>query len=127
MTDCCRIKGGRIEFRFNGQIYEGEGDVTIMPTNTTREEGATTSGKAIVRATPRSYGFEIENFVQTCDNDPIDLWYGCDLDATVVEVENGTRHLFTGGMMVGDPQANISQGQLSGMKFIADDYQKRSS
>lgn len=134
MTDaCCNdIIGGEIEIHafFNNGIpmktFEGMGDVRIQPTGRENTVGASSGGSLWATEAPRP-ARALLNFVNRCDNDPMDLFKGrCSIHVTVVELSRGIQHIFNNAVPVGLPEVNLSTGEVTGMEIACArrDYSK---
>lgn len=121
---CCNNFGGRIYIDANGtRLAPAEGDITIMPFNIARTALSNQDGSLAVQAKPKPYSANF-TFRKPCGKDWLALFISCGGNITIVEESNGRSHLFTRAVMVGDPQINLTTGEVTGISIAAEDYQE---
>lgn len=124
MDNCCNNFGGRIYIEANGvRLPPAEGDISIMPTNIVRSALSNQDGSLAVQSKPKPFSANF-TFRKPCHKDWLALFFSCGGNITIVEESNGRSHLFTRAVMVGDPQVNLSNGEVSGISIAAEDYRE---
>jgi hypothetical protein len=115
--------GGRIVMRLsNGTTFSLRGTLNINPAGQSNEPIINQDGSADRVGTPQGRRFDM-NFA---DN-------GIDLDAlmkadrfnvTFDEEFGGRTHYFTNAFIVGDPQVNRMNGEVTGLSGVAENYNR---
>lgn len=125
MDPCCnQVVGGKVYVSADDQRWEASGDVTIEPSNVSRELGATPSGRLTVVETAKPFRATLDMF-NFCKNDPLELFKRrCGLNFTVVEKSRGFMHLFTNASVGGTPSINLQSGVISGIEIASDQYSR---
>jgi hypothetical protein len=119
-----RVIGGKCHGTVNGKRFEFMADVTIMPATVSREGASTSGGKVYTteKAVPARAKITFGNFQSA---DPMDLYDAQDVfDFTVVESTRNIRHLFTSASPVGDPEKNLTNGEVTGIEIVTEKYLK---
>lgn len=126
MADACcnTIIGGEVYIVQGDRRFEALGDVTLNTTQVARTGKTTSAGRLVVTEESRPARAKI-TFANHCDADPLELFdMRCSVNVTVVEKSRGFRHLFTNASLVGDPENNLSNGEVSGIEIVTDAYAK---
>ena len=124
---CSEIIGGEVYIVANFQnapseYYEAMGDVRIQPSRVERTAGASSAGRVWVTEASRPCRV-IMSFANRCDQNPVRLYCSrCLIDITVVEKSRGFFHQFTNSLVVGNPEVNLSTGEISGIEIVTDEY-----
>jgi len=112
--------GGGIQGNF--VTYEGIGEIRIQPSKVTRTAGATSGGRLWVTEAARPVR-ALMTFANRCEQDPMRLFMErCEIAITIVEKSRGFWHFLTRAVIVGDPEKNLSTGEITGMEIAADNY-----
>lgn len=119
---CCNSFGGKVTATINGVRYTPtEADVTIMPANRSVSSQANQDGSASYTAKPRLPSADIK-FRNNCGIAWSDLLLKCSVDVSIVEEDNARTHIFSGARVTGDPDINISTGEVTGLKIEGPTY-----
>lgn len=122
--------GGRISMQIDGVNYSARGEVKIMPSTVSLENGVNRDGSGystvkpeLARAEctfdPRA-GATNENGAPLIYSESLLL---ASVNATIVELNTGTTHLLTGASFSGKPEIDTSTGEVSGLALETDRYQ----
>jgi Phage tail tube protein len=118
--------GGRISITAGTQRFTpSDGDVTIEPTNIKVDAKANGDGSPCYTASPKLYGAKIK--FRDSSSITWDDIVRQSLDVTIVEEDNNRTHIFSSCRAVGEPEVNISNGEVSGMEIRGQQYQKLNS
>lgn len=121
---CCNNFGGRIFIEVDGKrLKPAEADITLSPVNVVRSAMSNQDGSLAVQAKPKPYSANF-TFRKPCEKGWLDLFFKCGGNITIVEDTNNRSHLFSRAVLVGDPQVNLSNGEVSGITVAAEDYQE---
>lgn len=102
--------------------YEGLGDVRIQTSRIERVAGASSAGTLWVTEVSRP-ARALLTFINRCKSDPMLLFKGrCQLQITIVEKGRGIQHDFMNAIIVGLPEVNLSNGEITGMEIVSDSY-----
>jgi hypothetical protein len=115
--------GGRITFDFSGQkIPAAEGEFVINPSLYKKEMKTNQDGSSAVLLTPKQPGCKLklrnkagvnwQTLMQQTGN------------ATITEQDNGRTHLFTNCTFTGEPEINLSTGEVDGLMIEGGTYQE---
>jgi hypothetical protein len=119
--------GGRVSVTINGQNYSARGIITIAPSNATAQSGVNQDGSVYRTVAPKARTAEItfDRFVSA--NGEQLIWdervlTAVNFGATFIEQDTGRTHLISGAFFVGDPQMDMSTGEVSGLSIAGDAY-----
>jgi hypothetical protein len=123
MADCCEQFGGRISIEIGDDRFAPtEADIELLPTNVEVDGEANQDGSACYKVKPKLYEADIK-LRQPCGIKWDAKMRVCKVNATIVEIDNGRTHLFTGARIVGRPSVNLSTGEVTGLKIMGPAYQ----
>ena len=123
MAECCEQFGGRISIEIGDDRFSPtEADIELLPTNIEVEHEANQDGTPCYKVKPRLYEADIK-LRQPCGIVWNDKMRVCKVNATIVEIDNGRTHLFTGARIVGRPSVNLSTGEVTGLRIAGPQYQ----
>jgi hypothetical protein len=116
--------GGEMQFRLStGERLKMRGEFSVEASRyensvVTNQDGSNSKNVAL-KPYRLSCTFEDK---AAADYDALLREHG--VNATVVEDYTSTRHLFTGGFFEGTPEVDRITGEVSGLMFVSDTYQK---
>lgn len=122
-----RTSGGRVSTVINGVNYHARGVITLNPSNISVASGVNQDGKLYRTVAPKARTAEL-TFDRLVDIDGVPLKWAenimseDDLPITFVEDDVGVTHLLSGGFFTGDPQTDMSTGEVSGLGLAAQNY-----
>ncbi len=114
--------GGRISIKAAGfNLSPTEADIKLKTSGLSKEAKSNQDGSAcyMLKTMLRSAEF---NFRRPINVDPASLLGLKNIDVTIVEEDNGRTHLFTGTQFTGDPDENLSNGEVNGLKVEGGQY-----
>ncbi|MGJ4971020.1 MULTISPECIES: hypothetical protein [unclassified Bradyrhizobium] len=118
--------GGRISVTAGTDRFPpSDADISIEPTNIKVEAKANGDGSPCFTASPKLFGAKIK----FRDRSGI-VWNDVirkTLDVTIVEEDNSRTHIFTSARIVGEPDVNLSTGEVEGCEIRGPQYQKLNS
>lgn len=117
----CNNSGSRIHITVGGQKYSARGFVTVKPGNVETEAGANQDGSMHLSHKPVLPEMEIK-FSDKPGLVPEDLHQGC-IDVTAVMPDLDRTYLFTQAALVGRPEINMENGELTGLKVCSSQAQ----
>jgi hypothetical protein len=115
--------GGRITFNAFGQyIPPAEGEFQLNPSLYKKEMMTNQDGSGAVKLTPKQPACKVKlRNVKAVDWQAIMLQTG---NITIVEEDGGRTHLFTGSQFTGEPEINLTTGEVDGLTVEGGTYQK---
>lgn len=118
---CCDNSGGRVAITINGagvpRKLSVRAAVTIRPTTKETEANANSDGTMYV--TTKSVPAEAEiKLSDKCGLRLEDL-LNCTVDATIELIDMSRVYLFTRSRIVGRPELNTEDGEISGLKIAS--------
>lgn len=118
---CCNNSGGRIALTFNtnrGPMKVSvRGAATIRPTTVETEANANQDGSMYV--TTKAVPAEAEITLSDRCGLTLDDILGCTVDATLEMIDMRRTYLFTQSRVVGRPEINSEDGEISGLKIAS--------
>jgi hypothetical protein len=123
MAVCDSQFGGRVTLQIGSlRVSPTEADIKLKTSSVSVEAKANQDGSPCYMVKPMLVSAEI-----TFRRPPGVTWTKtmllCSINATIVEEDNGRTHLFTGTRLTGDPEDNISSGEVTGLKVEGGTYQ----
>ncbi|MEM6495633.1 MAG: phage tail tube protein [Pseudomonadota bacterium] len=115
--DCCISAGGIVRITVDGVVYPVRGSVTVMATEIEREEGSNIDGSIYVTSKPVPPTIEA-TLSDTCGLSLQQLINVKCVDITVELPEVGRTLILINGTIVGRPQLNPENGEISNVKFV---------
>jgi hypothetical protein len=124
MAICESQFGGRVSLKIGSlQLKPTEADIRLKTSQVSVEARANQDGSACYIVKPMLVSAEF-TFRRPLDVSWTDTMLLCSIDGTIVEEDNGRTHLFTGTRFIGDPDENITNGEVSGLKIEGGRYQQ---
>jgi len=118
---CCDNSGGRVALTFNGpqgpKKVSVRGSVTIRPTTIETEAEANQDGTMYV--TTKAVPAEAEITLSDRCGLTLDDILGCSVDATIDLIDMKRTYLYTRSRVVGRPEINTENGEISGLKIAS--------
>jgi len=116
--------GGEMQFRLStGTRLKMRGDFNTEPSRYENETVTNQDGSNSKTVTLKPYRVSC-TFEDKANIDYDALLREHGINATVVEDYTSTRHLYTGGFFEGTPEVDRLTGEVSGLMFVSDKYQK---
>ncbi|MCG6204198.1 phage tail tube protein [Rhodopseudomonas sp. HC1] len=119
--------GGRVSTVINGVAYSARGVISLQPSNITVEVDSNQDGSNFRtnKAKPRKAKCTFDRFVD--DNGTPLRWSEnimlmINIPFTFIEQDTGVTHLLTNGCFTGDPDIDLSTGEVSNLEIAADNY-----
>jgi hypothetical protein len=123
-SNCCNSFGGRVYFEVDGvRLSPTDADVILDVTDREVEAQANQDGSAAFIVRPRLPGAEV-TFRNNCDVDWAALTKKCKINVSIEEEDNDRTHLFTACRLVGRPRQNLTTGEVTGVSFAGQAYQR---
>jgi hypothetical protein len=117
-------KGGRVSITIGGVTYAPrEASVKVSPSRVSMENGANGDGSGYSTVKSKLASADI-----TFDRGKpsaiqwTDAMILSSINVTIVEIDTGVTHLFTGARWSGEPELDLSTGEVSGLKIETDVY-----
>jgi hypothetical protein len=123
---------GRVSIVIAGVPYSARGEITLNKSNISVEAKSNSDGSTYRTVTPKPRTAEVtfdQGSVLTAPDGSVMKWDETmmliiDLPVTFTEKDNrGKQHLLSGAFFTGEPQQNLSTGEISGLGIAADDYE----
>lgn len=110
----CSNAGGRVTITINGVRYSARANITVKPWNVAIEGGANYDGTfyTTVEPKPAEMSFTLSD---KCDLKLQDLQGMCGIDVTAVLEDVVRTYLFTNATIVGEPEIDVTNGEISGL------------
>jgi hypothetical protein len=121
--------GGRVSININGLSYSARGEIKINPSGLTADVGTNQDGTLYKTIKPKPISAEctFDRFVDV-NGTPLkwnkDLMLLNNIPITFTEQDTGKQQLLTNGTFVGDPQIDLSTGEVSGVSLAAEKYEE---
>ncbi len=119
--------GGRVSTVIGGVAYSARGVITLDVSNISVASGTNQDGTVYRTVTPKARKAEMtfDRFVTV--NDDLLPWDETlmlltNLGITFVEDDTNVTHILAGGFFEGNPQHDLSTGEVSGLSLAADSY-----
>src|ERR1700704_861305 len=115
MAVCESQFGGRVALTIGGQkLAPTEADIKMKTSQVTVEAKANQDGSPCYTVKPSLIECDV-TFRRPIGGMSTTNMLMCSIDATIVEEDNGLTHLFTSSRLTGDPEENITNGELTGV------------
>jgi hypothetical protein len=102
--------------------FEGMGEVRIQPSRVTRASGASSGGAVWITETARPVKV-LMSYINRCSHDPMQLFMQrCLVDISVIEKSRGFTHIFNSAHVTGDPEKNLTTGEITGIELVGGSY-----
>lgn len=117
--DACANSGSRVILTVNGTRYSARSSITVRPT--TKETEAESNQDGTLFVTTKAVPAEMEiTFSDRIGLDPNVLQQsGCGIDVTAELIDMNRTYLFTKSYVVGRPEINTENGEISGLKVAS--------
>lgn len=117
------VFGGKITLEFAGvKLVQCEADFVVDPSYFEKSAKANHDGSAAYMLKPKLVGVDIK------PRDGADIDWNAMLlmqgNATIVEETTGRTHFLTGCQLTGTPKANLSSGEVDGLRIEGGVYRK---
>src|SRR6266571_7986211 len=127
MGICDSQFGGRITLQIGAlRVKPTEADIKLKTSHVSVEAKANQDGSACYMVKPMLVSAEI-TFRRPAGINWTPTMLLCAVNATIVAEDNGRTHLFTNTRMTGDPEENLSNGEISGLKLEGGQYSSLSA
>jgi hypothetical protein len=119
--------GGRVSTVINGVSYSARGAIKLQPSNMTVEVASNQDGSNYRTVTPKPRKAEItfDRFVDI-NGTPLrwsdNIMLQTNLSVTFVEQDTDQTHLLTNACFTGEPDHDLSTGEVTGLSLAADNY-----
>jgi hypothetical protein len=123
--------GGEFRFAIGGANLVVRGKFQIYPSNVSAEPLVNQDGSTSRTLTPKGYRFKA-----SFEDSPVGtataldweaILRGGPYNATMVEDHTGALHTWTSAKLTGDIEVDRTNGEVTGIEGIADDYKKRAA
>lgn len=115
--------GGKIVVRLSsGEVFSLRGTFGIMPSSQSNEAIVNQDGSVDIVGTPQGRRFELNFADKGIDYDA--LMKGPRFNVTAIEEFTGVIHYFSDAGMIGDPNINRVNGEVTGLSGIAEGYNR---
>lgn len=122
MPVCDSQFGGRITLQIgNLRLKPTEADIKIKTSTVSVEAKANQDGSACYMVKPSLVSAEI-TFRRPIGVRWTDSMLMCAVNGTIVEEDNGRTHLFSASRLTGDPEENLTNGEVTGIKLEGGQY-----
>jgi hypothetical protein len=117
-----RTLGGKFYASIGGQRFEAVGELTLKRAQK-KVEGKTSSNGFFYTTEEAMPASAKCKFLRKSAGDPMVFFNAtAPFDMTFVEASRGVRHQFTQATAVGEPEENITTGEVDGIEIMTDRY-----
>jgi hypothetical protein len=121
--DCDSQFGGRVSLQIGSmRVHPTEAAVKLKTSQVSVDGKANQDGTAAYTVTPQLVSAEFVFRKPPKGVKWTNLMLSCSVNGTVVEEDNGRTHLFTNSRIVGDPEYDVTTGEISGIMLKGGTY-----